>query len=210
MATSTIDGNIHIAGNLSVGGTVPTIDRTSLAVNTLAKYAILPTDWFVHDAIQTPLPGTAANDDLAVDGEAFGTAVPYITSGDLKATGSLTTRYARTTFCLPPEYVSGSAITLQAHVGMTTTRASDAATIDFELYKAGNEKVKSGSDLVTTSATDMNNLTFADKDFTVTGTSLSAGDVIDILVTIIVNDSGTSPAVIADVGQVYLLLSVQG
>ena len=209
MATSTIDGNIHIAGNLSVGGTVPTIDRTSMAVNTLAKYAILPTDWFVHDAIQTPLPGTAANDDLAVDGEAFGTAVPYITSGNLDNAGA-TTRYARTTFCLPPEYVSGSAITIQAHAGMTTDDASAAATIDFELYKAGNEKVKSGSDLVTTSATDINSTTFADKDFTVTGTSLSAGDVIDIRMAVLVNDSGAGSAVIADVGQVYLLLSVQG
>tara|TARA_B100000745_G_scaffold300592_1_gene255625 strand:- start:7396 stop:8025 length:630 start_codon:yes stop_codon:yes gene_type:complete len=209
MATSTIDGNIHIAGNLSVGGTVPTIDRTSLAVNTLAKYAILPTDWFVHDAIQTPLPGTAANDDFAVDGEAFGTAVPYITTGDV-SDGGTTTRKARATFCLPPEYVSGSSITIQAHVGMTTTIASGSSYIDFSVYKAGNEKVKSGSDLVTTSAADINDLAFEDQDFTVTGTSLSAGDVIDILVTIIVNDSGTSAAVIADVGQVYLLLSVQG
>ena len=93
---------------------------------------------------------------------------------------------------------------------MPPTIASGSSDIDFSVYKAGNEKVKSGSDLVTTSAGDINDLTFADQDFTVTGTSLSAGDVIDILVTIIVNDSGTGSAVIADVGQVYLLLSVQG
>ena len=210
MATSTQQGDFHIAGNLTVSGSKPETQRADLETNKLQKYLIKPTDWFVHDAIHTALTATSSADDLAVDGEAFGTAVPYITTGDVKS--AVTTRRARTLFSLQPEYVNGGSVTIRAHTGMTTTVASDgpSTTIDFEVYLAGNEKVKSGSDLVTTAATTMNSLSFADKDFGVTSTGLVRGNWLDIRMTIVVTDIGTGTAVISDVGEVNVLLSIQG
>ena len=208
MATSTQQGDFHIAGNLTVSGSKPEMQRSDLETNTLQKYLIKPTDWFVHDAIHTALTATSSADDLAVDGEAFGTAVPYITTGDIM--GVSTTRRARTLFSLPPEYVNGSSVTIRAHSGMTTTIATGLCTIDFEVYLAGNEKVKSGSDLVTTAATDMNSLTFADRDFSVTSTGLVRGNWLDIRMSLTFVDTAVSGDHICDVGEVNVLLSIQG
>lgn len=210
MATEVTLPGTTILGELRVTGTKPEYARSELQQETLAKYVISPTDWRVHDAPQTVLPGTAATDDLAISGATFGTDVLYITAGDQKNNTSLNTRYARCFVTLPPEYVSGETVQIRASAGMATTVASAAATIDFEVYLSNREAAKTGSDLCTTAAQSINSTTFADKDFNLTATSLVPGSVLDIRMAVGVNDTATGTAVDATVGEVVLLCDIKG
>lgn len=203
------DVDVTIQGNLRVNGQIqPPLSRTSIVQQNNERFKIQPTDWRIWNAMQTPLTGTANTDDLALIGGTFGTGSPSIQTGDLKAAGS-TTRYARCTFQLPPEYVAGQSVTIRAHAGMLTTVASSAATIDFELYLSDDE-AGIGSDLVADSAQSINSLTPADIDFDVTAATLGPGDTLDIRMAVLVNDAATVTAVIGIVGSVELLLDTQG
>lgn len=210
MATARIEGNLTIEGNLQVNGSrYPTVNRSEFTQENLAVYPLQHVNWRVWDAVQTNLPGTAASDDLSIVGGTFATGVPSIQTGDLKNAGS-TSRYARCQVQLPPEYVAGETVTLRAYAGMITTVASVAGTLDFEVYKTDRGVLVSGSDLCATAATTINSTSFANKDFTITATSLSPGDILDIRLTILVNDSGTGTAVIGCAGSIELLCDIKG
>lgn len=198
-----VQGNATILGTLS-----PPIPRSSLLQEDGARYKIPMVAWRVHDAIQTNLPGTGATDDLAIVSGTLGTSAPSIQTGDLKAAGA-TTRYARCTFDLPHEYVAGQTVTLRAKAGMLTTVADTSATIDFQVYRADDGTLE-GSDICATAATTINSLTFANKDFTITPTSLLPGDTLDIRLAITVTDGATATAVIGAAGGIELLLDVKG
>lgn len=205
---NTVQGDQRITGNLSIGGMFsPLIPRSWLAQDDNAIYAVPLVDLRVFDALATNLPGTSANDDLALVGGTFGSASPKISTGDVKA--SSVTRYARFQFQLPPEYVAGQSVTVRLHAGMTTTAADTSATVDVECYESDAE-AGVGSDLCTTNAQSINNVTWADKDFIVTPSGLVAGDVLDIRITVAVVDGATGTAVIADIGKISMLLDVKG
>ena len=70
---------------------------------------------------------------------------------------------------------------------MGTTVAGTSCVVDVEAYKVGKDNTL-GSDICATSATTINSLTFANKDFTITAGTLAAGDVLDIRITITVVD----------------------
>lgn len=202
--------DVLIQGNLRVTGTrTPSFNRSEFTQENLAVYPIPWTYFRVWDAVQTNLPGTAASDDLELTGGTWATGVPSIQTGDLKNAGS-TTRYARFQLQLPPEYVAGETVKIRLHAGMKTTVASSAATADLEVYKSGREFLVSGSDLCTTAATTINSTTLADKDFDITATALSPGDILDVRLAILVNDSATVTAVIGCVGSAELLLDIKG
>lgn len=148
-------------------------------------------------------------DDLAISSGAFATGLPYIHTGNLKSAGSVT-RYARTMFTIPPEFVPAGAFQFRFASGMLTTVADTSATIDCECYKTARSTLKSGSDLVTSAASSINSLSFAEKSFDVTSTGLIAGDVLDIRVTIATNDSGTVTVVEGAIAHAEALLTVKG
>lgn len=203
-----VTGDLYVAGNITRTGTGPSMARTDLTQENLARHPIPFVDWRVWDAMQTNLPGTGATDDLALVGGTFATASPTIQTGDLKAAGA-TTRYARCTFDVPHEYVAGETITIRAHAGMKTTVADTSATIDFQVYLSDDEEGIS-ADLCTTAAQSMNSLTDADLDFQITATSVAPGDTLDIRMAITVTDAATGTAVIGQVGKVEVLLDVRG
>lgn len=208
MATFTED--VIINGNLRVTGTrTPTFSRSEFTQENLAVYPIPWNAWRVWDAYATSLTGSGTSDDLGLVGGTWATNTPSLQTGDLKNAGS-TDRYARCQVQLPPEYVAGETVTVRLHAGMLTTVASSAATVDLEIYKSNRESLVSGSDLVTTAATTINSLTFADKDFQVTSTALSPGDILDIRLKINVNDSATVTVVNGAVGSAELLLDIKG
>lgn len=211
MPTSLIvPGDAIIQGSLILTGSLNSnIARSNLAIEAAAVYPLPWTAWRVWDALATLLPGTPASDDLGLIGGTWGTNTPSIQTGDLKNAGA-TTRYARTQFQLPPEYVTGQAVTLRLHSGMLTTVASSAATIDLEAYKSNRESLVSGSDLCSTAAQSINSLTMADKDFTINPSGLVAGDTLDLRIAIAVNDSGTGTAVIGCLGSAEMLLNIRG
>lgn len=211
MATAAqFPGDVLVLGNLQyTGSLLPGVARSGLTQDTSQSYW-LPWDGFrVWDAVATNLPATPGSDDLGLIGGTWGTGVPSIQTGDLKAAGS-TTRYARCQFQLPPEYVTGTGLVLRLHAGMITTIAGTAATVDVEVYKSGKEFLVSGSDLCATAATSINSTTLADKDFAITGTGLVAGDQLDIRIAILVNDAASGTNVIGCIGSAEILLSIRG
>lgn len=206
---------LRLIGDLEVVGSVKAtdglgnpLDRTYLKEDPLAVFPIPFESFRVHDALQTVLPGTSASDDLGLYGGTFGTSQPLIRTYDVKAAGSLTLR-ARVLVRLPECYVAAESVKIRLAAGMVTTIADVACTVDVEAYRVGKDN-SLGSDLCATSATTMNSLTFANKDFTITAASLSAGDVLDVRVTIAVNDAATATAVIAAIAAADLLCDIKG
>jgi len=212
MATvNQITGDLSVSGSIRMGGTLtPALEkRNILALAELQAFPVPLTDFRVWDAMQTPLPGTPATDDLALIGGTFATATPSIRSEDLKALGA-TNKYARVLIQLPWEYVAGESVTLRFIAGMITTVATPTATLDVEAFKLQADPDDAlGSDLVSTAATTMNSTTFANLDFVITPTGLSPGDILDVRVTAAVNDAATGTAVVAGITACKLLCDVR-
>lgn len=210
MTTQLLRGDWRIEGDLTIGGDLkPARPRSELLQDSAAIYLIPWCDWRIWDAVASLLPAAGTADDLGLIGGTFGTGVPSIQTGDVKNLGAVT-RYARCQVRLPPEYVAGETVTVRLHAGMLTTIASVSATIGVQAYLSGREAVIDGSDLCETAAITINSLTLADKDFTLTPTSLAPGDLIDIRVAIATNDSATATAVIGVIGSAELLLDIKG
>lgn len=209
MATVTrIVGDLEVVGDIKPTGNItPGPTRASLRQDNEAVYPIPMVDWRVHDALQTTLPGTSASDDLGLYGQTFGTSQPLIRTFDVKTLS--TSLYARTQVRMPAEYVAGETVKIRLNSGMITTVADTSCTADVEAYRVGKDN-SLGSDLCTTSATTMNSLTFAAKDFTITPASLSAGDVLDVRIRVTVVDSATATAVIGAFADVALVCDIKG
>lgn len=204
-------GDVSISGSLRLGGTLsPALVKANILA--LAEYQPFPiplTDFRVWDAMQTLLPGTPATDDLGLVGGTFGTATPSIRTEDLKALGA-TNKRARVLVQLPWDYVAGQSVKLQFKSGMITTVSDTTATLDCEVFKLQSDPDDAiGSDLVTTAATTINSLTFADVEFVVSPSGLSPGDILDIRVTIAVNDGASATAVVAAFTSAKILCDVR-
>ena len=210
MATSAVFPDaVDIQGDLTVRGSLlPGVSRSDMVQDSLKPYPIPFTWWRVHDEPHTNLPGTSATDDLGLYGTAFGTNSLSLQTYDVKNLGAVTL-YARATIPIPAEYVDGQTVVLRFHAGMLTTIASVSATLDVVAYESDGEAGIS-ADICDTAAITINSVTLADKDFTITPTSLSAGDELDVRIAIAVNDSGTGTAVIGIVGRAVLLVDVKG
>lgn len=170
------------------------LERDKLAQRVLGTDNVPLSACRVWDAQQTLLPGTAAADDLAFVTGTLGTNMPSIQTGDLKAAGA-TTRYASLQAELPEDYEDGQTVTVELVAGMKTTVADVSATIDLQAYRSAEDGTV-GSDLCATAAQSINSLTAATKSFTLTPTSLVAGDLLDLRIAIAVNDAATATAVI--------------
>jgi len=202
-----IDGDLRVGGDLTVDGDIPSVARTDIVQETLAKYPIPLWCFRTHDALQTNLPGTSSADDLGLSTGTIGTDSPKLTTGDVKA--STVTRYARVQVPLPAEYDAAETIKVRISGGMETTAADASATVDVECYKIDREGAV-GSDICATAAQSINSLTFGDDDFTITETGLTAGDILDIRLTVYVEDAATATAVTASLGAVELLCDIRG
>ena len=202
--------DVRISGTLAIKETGVSAQTrlTILKQDALAIFPVRFTGLRVWDAIHTNLPGTAAADDLALIGTTFGSTAPVVTAGDCKALGA-TSRYARFMVELPECYEAGETVTLSLSAGMVTTVASSSCTVDVECYKI--DKITGiGSDLCTTSATTINSLVFAAKAFTITPSGLTAGDVLDVRLTIACNDAATGTAVTPTIAGIDLLCDIRG
>lgn len=181
------------------------LSRSSLALEGAAAHAVpLVGPLRVWDAVATVLPATAANDDLGLITNTWGTSAPTVEGGDSKA--ATTTRYARFQFAVPVEYAAGEAITLRVNAGMKTTVSDTTATLDAEVYRAAAP----GTDVCATAAQSINSLTAADKDFTVTPTDVVPGDVLDVRLAVAVVDGATATAVIGQINRITFLMGTRG
>lgn len=212
MATAqTIAGDVVIAGNIILTTPNATITpgrpRTSLLQESLARYPVTLNDFYVSTTAQ-PLPSTSSGAVLGLYPQTYGTGTPIISTGDRKNTSSNAS--ARTVLPLPIEFVAGQTVTLRTASGMLATVASGSCTITVTAYQLDRKGAVTGSQLVTTGATSMNSLVFADLDFQVTSTALNPGDQLDIQVTITWVDVATATVVQASVGSFELLCDVRG
>lgn len=213
---NTVDGDLIVQGDLRVAGTArfqasPTgVARSDLTQENLTAFDLPPETWRIYDNMDALLPDPpTTGDDIGIVSGTFGSATPSLQTRDVKAVGAAP-HYARRLFQMPCNYVAGETVTIRLHAGMLTTPADTTATVDVEAYKSNNEGGVSGSDLCTTSATSINSLTAADKDFTITPTALSPGDWIDIRIAIHINDAATVTAVKGMIGRVQLLCDTKG
>lgn len=189
----------------------PDMPRANLLQDDEAVYTIPLTDFRIWDT-GALLPLTGATDDLAFIIGTFATASPTIQTGDLKSVGATTTRYARALVRLPAEYVAGQTVILRFHAGMKTNVADQTpgATIDCAVYKSDEEEGISADLASAASSDNMNSLTLADVDFTITPDALSPGDLLDVRVSIMVDDNATGTDVIGMLGSVKLICDVKG
>lgn len=111
-------------------------------------------------------------------------------------------------FQLPPEYVAGGDISVQAGVDITGTGALGTCTIDFSCYKQNAITGAVGTDLVTTAATAISK-TEALKAFVVTPTGLVAGDLLIFKMTTSV-DNTDSTAIQAQISALNVLCDIKG
>lgn len=186
------------------------IERTQLKQFPNSIIGIPPTAWVVWNSGQ-PLPSTPAADDLGIVSGTFATDVTTIQAGDLKAAGA-TTRYALARVALPGNYEDGQTVTLRLRCKMDTNAADTSCTIDAEVYEVSGDGLAAGTptDLCATAAQDMNNLTAADYDFTITPDNLVAGDELEIRIAIACNDAATGTAVTPKLCKAQLLCDTRG
>lgn len=202
-------GDGRVGGDLLYGGVLrPDVVRSNLAKETGAIYPVPLTQGRVWDAMASLLPSAGAADDLGLIGGTFATGVPSLQTGDVKNTTG--TRYARYTLVLPPEYDAGTNVKIRLSAGMKTTVATVSCTADVEVYKSARDALITGSDLCTTAATSINSLTFADKDFTITASGLSPGDILDVRLAIIWNDAQAAVVVNGCIGSFELVCDIRG
>lgn len=183
--------------------------RSSILKQTAnAVFPIPLADLRVWDAFGTNLPATAASDDLALVGGTFGTAPPMIQAGDLKAAGAVP-RYARVQVIVPECYEAAETLTIVVTAGMKTTVADVSCVVDIEAYRADKLSAIS-ADLCTTAAQSINSLTFAAKTFVITAATFSAGDILDVRITITCNDAATATAVTPSIAGLDLVCDIKG
>ena len=215
-ATAIASGTVMHTGTADLKGTANTnqtlaLSATSTDLDIASGDAIgldvTGTTTAARGVVTVLLAPAGSSDDLRLVGGTFATASPTVQTSDSKNTS--VTQYARFLVRVPAEYVAGETLTLRAHAGMNTTVASSSATIDFQVYKSDLEG-SIGSDLCSTSATTINSLTDADCDFVIDGSSLVAGDFLDVRTTIAIVDSATGTAVIGQIGGIALLADVRG
>lgn len=212
-----LDGTIQFAGTIRVpDGSISNdsisasadISRSKLDQDVNAKYIIPLTSLRVWDNLAALLPNPSASDDLGFPATVtFGTISPYIETRDLKTLS--TSLYARGTFTLPPEYDSGETVIVRIRAGALTTVASTTLNVDLELYEVDRDGGV-GTDICATAAQSINNLTLADKDFTITATNLARGDQLDFRITVTVVDSATATVVKAKITEIAFLLDIRG
>lgn len=170
----------------------------------LQPYAIPLTEGRIWDAPMSPAATTATSDDLAVIVGTFLSTCPILKTSDGKAT--TVTQKVRYRWAVPIEYVAGQTLTLRLNCGMVTTVSDGTATVDAQVARAADPTV----DICATAAQSINSLTAANKDFTLTPTSVVPGDILDIVLTIAITDSATGTAVYGSINTVTVLADVKG
>lgn len=108
---------------------------------------------------------------------------------------------------LPQNYVAGSNFTIRVYQRVSVI-ANTTGNIDANCYKSdGNGGV--GSDQVTTSIITNNTTSWVNHSFSVTGTSFSPGDELDIYIQCQANDTSGANNSKSEIGGVYLEISTQ-
>jgi len=185
---------------------VGSVTRSQLTEDALQLCTVPLTD-AKETATLVPL-GAAAGTPAGAFGltpGAHGTNSPVVIGE--AASGNVKTDKLRFLFPLPPEYVDAGDVKVRIHakLGALLTATS---TIDVECYEANGEAGIS-ADICATAAQTLT-AAYADYDFVITATALVKGDLLDIEITGVANDTGGTVNNLIYVGKIQLLLDVKG
>lgn len=183
------------------------IETSKLETRTTQIFPIPLTAGKVWDAVASNLPGTAANDDLAIVTGTWGTDAPTVQAGDVGASAS--TRYGVWEVPVPQNYRDGGTFIIRLRGGMLTTVADTSCTVDLEVYKADNDGAV-GSDLCQTSSATINSTTFANVDFTIDASAIDPGDRLFARVAIAYSDTGDAGVMIPEISNMQVRCSTRG
>lgn len=202
MATR-IDGNVSISGTLTADQNQSPTARTYIEQEDDVVYPVPLSDLRVWDAPGSHLPAAAANDDHGLDHSAMNAAE---TVKGVDAGGTTETQYSRADVPVPAEYVAGESITVRINASMAVV-ADDSATLDLEAYREAAPTV----DICATAAQSINSATPADKDYTITPSTVVVGDVLKLRLKTAVTDAGDADDdILAQIHSVDVLFDVKG
>ena len=185
------------------------IATSKIAQRVLAEYPLPLTSGRTWDNMAVNLPLTPATDDLGLLTGTLGTDWLTIESGDLKAAGA-TSRIVAFEWPVPPHYDDGATIQCRIRAGMETNVADASATIDLVVWKPNGEGLISGADLCTTAAQSHNSLTLANLDFVLDAANIDPGDLLQLTITMAINDAATGTAVTGVITDVRMMLDTRG
>jgi len=181
------------------------VSRASIDQQDAVPYDLKLTDFKkTGDLTALPTAGDATN--LGLVAGTHGTNSPQLQS--TAANNSAVTEKARVQASMPAEYVAGETVTLRCRAKIGASM-NVSATLDAEVYESDGETGIS-ADLCTTSAQTITT-SYTNLDFTITPTNLQAGDVLDIEITVALDDTGGGAAnEKAYIGKPQLLLDIKG
>jgi hypothetical protein len=206
--STTLPGDLVIPGDLRLTGSIsPALVKSSvLALAELQPYNIPWTAWRTFDAMGTPIPSAAANDDLGLVGGTHGSNHVSIQAGDIGEASSV--RYARAVIALPWDYVAGQSATLRFYAGCLTAAADTTCTLDIAAYIMDGDNTVGADVAAAAVANNIKSAVFANVDFALTPTNLSPGTELDVLLSITYVDAATA-VVVPCIGRVQLLVDVR-
>jgi len=154
--------------------------------------------------------GTPATETLKYVPGIHGTNAPSLQTDNFAMNDAEVIYYARGEIQLPAEYVAGQSVELRIHAGMLTTVADQSCTVDVEVYKSDEDSTSTGDLCADAAISDnMNSKTFEDIDFTITPSTLSPGDLLDVQLKVTADDDATTTVVKGCIGSVQLLCDVR-
>ncbi len=170
----------NIANQSTFGINLPELRRDSAIKDALA------------DSAGTSLLGLA---------DAAGSAVVGTQTNNTSATEN-----AAYQFVLPADYIAGTDVTVRVRARVSALRQV-SATVDVVAKLVGDAAL--GSDICATAAQNLT-ASYADYDFTVTGTTLSPGSVLNLVFTLATNDTGGSTNGTPSITAISVLATTRG
>jgi hypothetical protein len=222
MARNQISGDFDVTGTFTAGAIIlpdnslrsnaavqagANIAYTKLAQRVLSSFPLRVEDWRVWNDPRAVLPASAGgSDDLYFDDGTWGTNAWLVKSDD--AGGTTVTQYAARSIAIPFEYEDGETLTIRIPCAMAVA-ADTSATIDLECYASDGDGTLS-ADLCATAAQAITDA-WANKDFVITPTTLTASMVLFIRITVAITDSGdAAPNIAAQISDAALLCDTRG
>lgn len=191
-----------------IAAAIGSVDRSGLTEDALASYMVPLGDLKTTGTMQ-PLGAAAGTPSGAcgITAGTYGSATPKVVGE--AANNNSKTDYCRFQFALPPEYVDGGDVKLIV-AGAVGAAMAVAATVDVQAFLSDGGGGVDGTDLCATAAQSINSTDFAAKTFTITSTGLVKGDVLDIQLTLVANDTGGTANDVAIIGSLGMALDIKG
>ena len=183
------------------------VARSGIVLETAKPYVLGLDSWKVTGT------GAALGATAGTPSGAFGLTYGTFATNSPKiageaASGNSKTNKMRRQYTLPVEYVAGGNVTLRVNCKETVGAATVSTVVDAQVFKC-DKAAGIGSDICATAAQDVTT-SAANADFSITPSGLVAGDVLDIEVNIVTNDTGGTVGTIANILDTEMLLDIQG